>query len=248
MATETVEDVTSAIGHDGYTFVHAGEMRALLEQAGPLSDLPAFTDSWNDLALDTYMADGGRYRRRRHAVYAVSAAGGAIVRAPHQPHYQSRTYNALNGGVARWFEPVDATVGDGPTLRAILASSRTLFERLASPRAWHIEVHQFRIEARRDERGQPTPEGVHRDGVDYVLVLLIDRRNIVSGTTTVHRLDGRELGAFTLTTPLDAALLDDARVAHGVTPIEPIDTSLPAYRDVLVVTWRRQPEVTIESS
>jgi hypothetical protein len=77
--------------------------------------------------------------------------------------------------------------------------------------------------------------------VDYVLVLLVDRRNIVSGTTTVHRLDGRELGAFTLTAALDAALLDDARVAHGVTPIEPIDTSLPAYRDVLVVTWRRQP-------
>ena len=79
---------------------------------------------------------------------------------------------------------------------------------------------------------------MHRDGVDYVLVLLIDRQNIASGTTTVHALDGAELGAFTLTVPLDAALLDDARVAHGVTPIEPVDPAGPAYRDVLVVTWR----------
>jgi hypothetical protein len=247
MATETVEDLTSAIGHDGYTFVHAGEMGTLLQQAGALSDWPAFAASWNDLALDTYMADGGRYRRRRHAVYAISAAGGAIVRSPHQPHYQSRTYNTLNGGIARWFEPVDDAIGSGPTLRSILACSRALFERLAGPRAWRIEVHQFRIEARPDEHGRPTPEGVHRDGVDYVLVLLVDRRNIASGTTTVHRLDGVELGAFTLTAPLDAALLDDARVAHGVTPIEPIDTSLPAYRDVLVVTWRQQPGDAIES-
>ena len=39
--------------------------------------------------------------------------------------------------------------------------------------------------------------------------------------------------------PLDAALLDDARVAHGVTPIEPVDPDGPAYRDVMVVTWRQ---------
>ena len=80
---------------------------------------------------------------------------------------------------------------------------------------------------------------MHRDGVDYVLVLLIDRQNIASGTTTVHALNGLELGAFTLTEPLDAALLDDSKVAHGVTPIEPVDAARPAYRDVLVVTWRQ---------
>ena len=184
------------------------------------------------------MADGGRYRRRRHAVYAA-ATGGAIVRAAHQPHYQSRDYNTLNGGIARWFEPIDDAIGGGATLRAILGFSRSLFERLAGAHDWHVEVHQFRIEARAGEEGRPTPEGIHRDGVDYVLVLLVHRENIASGTTTVHALSGEELGSFTLTTPLDAALLDDSRVAHGVTPIEPVDPARPAYRDVLVVTWRR---------
>jgi hypothetical protein len=28
-------------------------------------------------------------------------------------------------------------------------------------------------------------------------------------------------------------------VAHGVTPIEPVDPAQPAFRDVLVVTWRQ---------
>jgi hypothetical protein len=236
--TERTADLAPAIARDGYVFAHAAEMRALLTSAGPLDDWPAFTASWNDLELDHYMADGGRYRRRRHAVYAATA-GGAIVRASHQPHYQSRDYNALNGGIARWFEPIDSAVGRGATLRAILESSRAVFEALAGARDWHVEVHQFRIEARPDEHGRPTPEGVHRDGVDYVLVLLVDRQNIVSGTTTVHALGGDQLGAFTLTTPLDAALLDDSKVAHGVTPIEPVDPARPAYRDVLVVTWRR---------
>jgi len=63
----------------------------------------------------------------------------------------------------------------------------------------------------------------------------------------VLALTGAELGSFTLTAPLDAALLDDARVAHGVTPIEPVDAARPAYRDVLVVTWRRHGPNAIES-
>jgi hypothetical protein len=236
----------AAIARDGFAFVHAREMRELLTGAGSLGDWTAFADSWNRLELDRYMADGGRYRRRRHAIYAAAVDGG-IVRAPHQPHYQSRDYNALNGGIARWFEPIEPAFGDGSSMRAILASSRALFEQLAGRCDWHVEAHQFRIEARRDEHGQPTPEGIHRDGVDYVLVLLINRQNIASGTTTVHALTGDELGAFTLAVPLDAALLDDARVAHGVTAIEAVDTDRPAWRDVLVVTWRRRRPDAIES-
>jgi hypothetical protein len=183
------------------------------------------------------MADGGRYRKRRHAAFRADAGG--ITRKPHQPHYQSRDYNSLNGGMARWFEPIAPEIGDSAMMRAILTAARLLFERVAGPRDWRVEVHQFRIAARLGEQGRPTPEGIHRDGVDYVLVLLVSRQNIASGMTTVHRLDGVQLGAFTLTEPLDAAWLDDARVAHGVTAIEPVDTSRPAFRDVLVVTWRR---------
>jgi hypothetical protein len=71
-----------------------------------------------------------------------------------------------------------------------------------------------------------------------VLVLLVDRVNIESGTTTVHAPDGKLLGSFTLTHALDAAWVDDARVMHGVTPVRPVDASRPAHRDVLVVTFR----------
>ncbi len=232
-------DVAGELQERGFAFVDGAAMTALLSPFGPTSDWDAFRASWSDMPLDGYMADGGRYRRRRHAVY-TAAHGEAIIRAPHQPHYQSRDYNPLNGGVERWFAPIDPAVGDGATMRAILDASRSTFERAAGAHAWRIEVHQFRIEARTDERGRPTPEGVHRDGVDYVIVLLVDRVNVGRGTTTVHSIDGRPLGSFTLTTPLDAAILDDSRVAHGVTPIEPLDPGRPAHRDVLVVTLRRE--------
>jgi hypothetical protein len=236
MGAGLAEPLHATVAQQGFAFVEGYEMKALLASAGTLSDWDRFARSWNDLALDTYMGDGGRYRRRRHAVYKA-AADGSIVRGAHQPHYQSLDYNVLNGGIARWFEPIDASVGSGATMRTILAWSRAFFETLTACRHWHVETHQFRIEARAAEPGRPTPEGIHRDGVDYVIVLLVDRVNIARGTTTVHSVDGHEVGSFTLAAPLDAALLDDAKVAHGVTPIEPVDPGRPAYRDVLVVTW-----------
>lgn len=227
----------ASLTREGYVFVRADAMRRLLAPFGSLSGWPAFAESWSTLELDTYMADGGRYRRRRYAAYSA-AADGAIRRQAHQPHYQSPDYNPLHGGVARWFEPIAPEIGASAAMQTILSFCRSLFGGLApDTRAWRIEVHQFRIEARPGEQGRPTPEGLHRDGVDYVLVLLVNRRNIASGTTSIHALDGRPLGQFTLTDPFDAALVDDARVAHGVTPVEAIDPALPACRDVLVVTF-----------
>ncbi len=213
-------------------------MRGLLEDCGALTDWAAFSQSWNDLQVDPYMADKGRYRRRRHAVYAVSGPN-EILRQTHQPHYQSLDYNPLHGGIERWFEPIEPAIGSSRSLQTILGFCHKLFAQLMPAKNWHIEVHQFRIEATHDFHGQPTPEGIHRDGVDYVLVLLIRRQNVASGTTMIHTPDGRSLGSFTLTEPFDATLIDDARVAHGVTPVVPLDPAQPAYRDVLVVTFRR---------
>ena len=233
----THASLREAVTREGFTFVHGDVMRGLLAASGPLSDWDAFAESWNDLELDRYMADGGRYRRRRHAVYEWRREG-VLCRKPHQPHYQSLDYNPMHGGLARWFEPISPAAGDGASMRAILSFSKSLFGSLSpATSAWHIETHQFRIEAGPGAQGRPTPEGMHRDGVDYVLVLLVHRRNISSGTTAIHALDGRSLGHFTLTHPFDAAFVDDKRVAHGVTPVDAIDPASPAFRDVLVVTF-----------
>ena len=214
-------------------------MRAALEAVGSLSDWPTFAESWNDLEVDQYLDEHGRYRRRRFAVFAIGA-DGAIERQPHQPHYQHQEYNRLFGGVERWFAPIEPRIGESQSLQTVLRFCDRLFRTLApGTTAWHVETHQFRIEARPGAPGQPTPEGVHRDGVDFVLVLLASRENIVSGTTTVYDREGAALGSFTLTDPLDAALVDDNRVAHGVTPVAPLDPTRPAHRDVLVVTFRK---------
>ncbi len=241
MTTLPGTTLPGAIAAHGFAFVPAAAMRAELARHGSLDDWAAFAASWNDLGRDTYMADGGRYRKRRFAVFTAAPGEPAIPRAAHQPHYQSRDYNPLNGGIARWFAPIRDDIAENTSFTTILRFCRALFDTLCADVAWHIEVHQFRIEARADAPGKPTPEGLHRDGVDYVLVLMIGRENIERGETSIHDLAGKPLGSFTLATPLDAALVDDHRVYHGVTPVAPIDPALASHRDVLVVTFHRKP-------
>ena len=226
------------VQEDGFAFVHGATMRTLVNQISPLGDWDAFAASWNALEPDTYLAATGRFRRRRHAVYAASRHGEVQLR-PHQAHFQTLAYNTLQGDIARWFEPILPEVANGASLHAILDFCREFFGGLSPDVAqWHVEVHQFRIEATAGAAGEPTPEGRHRDGVDYVLVLLVDRENIASGTTTIHAPDGKALGEFTLARPMDAALIHDPRVFHGVTPVTPLDAGRASHRDVLVVTFR----------
>lgn len=231
--------VSDALGTDGYIFLESAELRPQLERLGGLQDWQDFSRSWDRLEPDTYLAATGRARRRRFAVY-TAAPGIAPVRQPHQPHFQALDYNHLQGDIDRWFAPIEPLSGESISLYTVLAYGLEQFGHIApNVTRWHVEAHQFRIEARAGRAGEPTPEGVHRDGVDFVLVLLVARENIAAGTTTVHAVDGAELGSFTLTQPLDAALLDDHRVLHGVTAVTPIDPALPSYRDVLVLTYRR---------
>jgi hypothetical protein len=237
---KNLKPIAESLKRSGFAFVEADVMEIVLREAR-LADWDGFAKSWSDLGIDAYMADGGRYRRRRHA--ALSASSEGIVRKPHQPHYQSRDYNPLNGGLERWFAPVADAIAARPAMQAILRTCFELFNCLTPqdtrPSVWHVEIHQFRIEAHTGMEGRPTPEGLHRDGVDWVLVLLIARENVASGMTSIHDLARQNIGNFTLTRPFDAAFVDDARVYHGVTPVEPLDPARPAYRDVLVVTFRR---------
>jgi len=242
-ARTSLSEPAEAIAREGFVSLPAATARCLFDPAGEQlsgDSWAAFAASWDDLRPDTYMADKGRYRLRRHAVFRLRAGNPALERGPHQPHYQGLDYNPLNGGIERWFEPVLPEVGTSPALTALLSGARAVFDALRPGTDWHVEMHQFRIQARPDELGKPTPEGMHRDGVDFVLVTLINRENVAGGVTGI-RIDGREEDAasFTLQEPLDSVMVDDHRVWHGVTPVMPLDPSRPAHRDVLVLTFRR---------
>jgi len=203
----------------------------------PLPDLDALAPSWNGLPLDIHLRDGGRYRRRRHASYIVDA--NAVQPVPHRAHWQPLEYNALHGGFERWFEPVAGETAAMTAWPIVLRSLARLCSALRGSRRWHVEAHQFRIDTT-GGIGRPTPEGAHRDGVDFVAVFLVSRRGVKGGETRVFDAAGPQGVRFTLTEPWSLLLLDDERVIHESTPIQPAEpaSAVPAYRDTLVITLR----------
>jgi hypothetical protein len=208
--------------------------QAVCELAGcTLEQLLALRGSWNELAPDNYLKDGGHYRRRRHSSFIVESEGVAL--APHRAHWQPLEYNALHGGMQRWFEPVTAAVAQSPAWLALLRWLGSVSSALKGPRPWFVEAHQFRIDTE-GGIGRPTPEGAHRDGVDVVAVFLVAREGIKGGETRVFEAEGPRGERFTLTHPWSLLLLDDARVIHESTPIQP--TGEGGHRDTLVLTYR----------
>jgi hypothetical protein len=226
-----IAQLTGALRTSGYALLRPADVASL---AGcSLAELDTLVPSWDNLAPDNYLKDGGNYRRRRHSCFIQD--GAALTQTPHRAHWQPVEYNALHGGMHRLFEPVEpATValpGWGKLLRALGDACSQV--RAAQP--WYVEAHQFRIDTL-EGIGRPTPEGAHRDGVDFVAVLLVGRSHIKGGETRIFEAAGPDGKRFTMLEPWTLILLDDATVIHESTPIQPDGQN--GHRDTLVLTWR----------
>lgn len=196
----------------------------------------AFSQSWNNLEQDQFMGDKGRYRFRRYAVFTAEHAG-KICQLEDQRHFQTRFYNNLNGGVVRDYPCFQAEALENGVFQSLLECARSSVAR-ARPdvAAWRFEAHQFRIVASDEEKGKPVPEGIHRDGVDYVFIFMINRQNVRGGVSRVYQLDGHLMAEMKLKQSLDFMVVNDHSVYHYVTPIHPLNSQYPAHRDVLVIT------------
>lgn len=194
-----------------------------------------FAGHWDELAPDPYAAELGTRRLRRYGHLLFRDGVGELM--PHGAFVQPENSNPLYAERDRHFEPLTEPFANDPLLQAILDLLWRLATTLDDRAEWSVKVTPFRVLASADGPGQPTPEGLHRDGVTLVTSLLICRRNAVGGESTVFDLDGNQLVSTTLSEPGTLLLGDDRRTLHGVSPIRPVDPSQPAQRDVLVITF-----------
>ncbi|NRF68016.1 2OG-Fe dioxygenase family protein [Aquincola sp. S2] len=237
-------DLDAQLAASGYAVLDAASLARLAGVA--VADFEAWRGCWDALPPDPHLRDGGRYRRRRHGCFVVTpGSSGAIARlqpVPHRAHWQPVEYNALHGGIERWFEPLEPAMSEDAAWARLLIALADRATRLrgdgAGDAPWHVEAHPFRIDTT-DGIGRPTPEGAHRDGVDLVAVLLVGRQRVKGGETRVFDARGPQGMRFTLTEPWSVLLLDDERVVHETTPIQPASANEPGHRDTLVLTFRR---------
>jgi hypothetical protein len=229
-----------SLAQDGLTLLAPDALLETLALTAPAwsAGWQQLSTSWSRLPPDAHLKDGGHYRQRRHACFVQDMAGNSLSQTPHRAHWQPTDYNALHGGFERWFDPVEPAVAQASAWLQLITSLGQLFASVRPTAQWFIEAHQFRIDTASGV-GRPTPEGAHRDGVDFVVVLMVARHHVKGGETRVFDAHGPNGVRFVMQQPLSALLLDDERVIHETTPILPArDGVTDGYRDTLVLTFR----------
>ena len=107
-----LSDLDNQLAGSGYAVLDADSLARL---AGiNLPAMAAWQPLWDDLPPDQHLKDGGRYRRRRHGCFLLApsqAPSQAPRLVPHRAHWQPVEYNALHGGIERWFEPLPPRPG-----------------------------------------------------------------------------------------------------------------------------------------
>ncbi|MGZ5377682.1 MAG: 2OG-Fe dioxygenase family protein [Mycobacterium sp.] len=196
-----------------------------------------FNRHWNELVPDPYAAELGTQRLRRYGHFMYNTADQTIAPMPHCAFVQPDDSNPLYVARERHFQGLTEQFINEPLLRHLMALLGDLVVALDHVHQWHVKVTPFRVLASAGRVGNPTPEGLHRDGVTLVSSLLINRYNTVGGMSSVYDLRGVRLVETTLREPGTLLLGDDRRTLHGVTPIRPRDPGAPAWRDVLVITF-----------
>ena len=226
-----VKELPQSLRDQGYAVLSAQDVAKIAHV--DLDQLLSLNQFWEGLPRDPYLKDGGRYRFRRHSSFEMKGESLTIV--PHRAHWQSVDYNALHGGIERWFEPSQVQLTNNPAWQSLLLGLAHILSGVKQVNTWFVEAHQFRIDTT-DGIGRPTPEGAHRDGVDFVAVFLLNRVGIKGGETRIFDANGSAGLRFTLSEPWSLLLMNDERMIHESTPIQPLGPH--GFRDTLVLTFR----------
>lgn len=206
----------------------------------PIADSPsweAFVRTWHDLPQDMYMNDGGTYRQRRFSRFHLNINTRELRLKRHAPYSQPAYLNPLNGNMLRHFEPCAQATIDMPVFRDTLIGVGVLLGLVDDCPDWDINVYQNRTLASDEFIGKPVPEGIHRDGVRYSVLLGIHRLNVEGAVSTVFNDDKIPVITETVTEG-DVLIFRDETSYHDTTPVH---LSGPGHtggsRDVMVIEY-----------
>ena len=184
-----------------------------------------------DLLTATEHKDG-KYRLRRYSMVELLTEPHMFKQLPTNTFMQTDEYNDFQGNVERKFENVDETVLDGQGMRELIYKFRMINK---LPVGTPIDIHQMRIITLYNET-PVSPEGVHRDGYDFIAMIGIARDNIKGGHLLVYT---EQDGDHFMSIPLNAGqmvTLDDTKLWHNASDIQTVDKTKNGYMDAFIVT------------
>jgi hypothetical protein len=219
---------------NGYLYQEAHDV--FRESLISFQSYPEFSSFWNKLDNDNFMLDGGSYRQRKFGVFKYDPSSiNPLEYLGNDDFYQEKDTNILNGGIKRKFSGLDEDFASSDVLKKIISYDLSKLPKRYLINILKINIHQIRINSTSSTTGNPTPEGIHQDGHDYVAQHLIAKHNVTGGESTIYDQRKQPLFSKTLSLPLQTIFVKDPKVFHGVSPITPEINS--GYRDMLLIDF-----------
>jgi aspartate/methionine/tyrosine aminotransferase len=236
------QDVRGEIARQGFSFIPHG---AWSLPADAEQEWQRLREDWEHLEADRYLKNGATFRRRRYGRFYWSPVSDRLIPLRQEAYFQPKDENSYAGGVVREFAPLLPETVQNEFLTSLV---RCTFASLPiaqekQGKTWEVRVHQIRILASARERGEPSPEGIHQDGTDFLTLHLVQRSNVIGAESTIYDLNRRPIFQATLQEPLDSFILEDPRIMHGVTPVDPADANALGVRDLLGIDFIYNPEL-----
>lgn len=191
-------------------------------------NLDVFQQYFSNLPVDPYIKDNYRFRR----LSRFTMAGNRLFKLPHGCLFQSKEYNPLLGDIKREFAEIEDALIELDDFKKLIFAFFDVCK--LHPEA-EIGVHQIRTTCSLNNFGNPAPEGIHRDGTDFIGIFSVNRANIQGGETHLYTAKKEKPVFKKILNPGDLLLVNDHEFFHFTTPIKPT-ADVQGFRDVFVIT------------
>lgn len=219
-----------------YQFIEGNHICDMLQASKKeINDLQYY---WDNLEIDPYLENNISSRKRRIMKLKYNQKDQTLKGVHGDNSFiQNNSINKLFGGKVRYFSEVDQSFCSNFLLKKII---KFVVNKITESSIYivNINTHLFRIECNEGKINLPTPEGIHRDGHDFVSQHLISKKNIIGGVSGIYKNENdAPIMHKQLYYPLDTIILNDRELKHDVTPILPKLQQNIGYRDMLIIDY-----------
>jgi hypothetical protein len=184
---------------------------------------------FTEIPPDPYINAGYRYK----SLSRCRLNQTNLEKQPHTPLFQDRDTNPVNGGIARFYPEI-------PNLDDAKEAILLFAHIFGIDYSYEILVQAQRTQCSHQQIGITTPEGFHRDGIDFLAILCVAKYNIVGAQTQLANSQGKIVFKHTLS-PGEMLLINDSQFLHYTSPITLKEPQLSpfGFRDVLIISSSR---------
>ncbi|RPG96686.1 MAG: hypothetical protein CBD25_001140 [Candidatus Pelagibacter sp. TMED165] len=192
-------------------------------------------NSFKKLPADIYEKSKGYFFRfRKYSRIVIENAKGKkkIDFVKNNFFFQEKKRNRYAGGKKRIFKEIDQKV-----LKYFVSLFLNQFQHLfLGKKKIEVGFHQLRIKCSKDFVGYPVPEGWHKDGFDFVIIINFNSENVEGGITRIKENLINKDAYSSFLNKGDYILLNDKKYYHYTDPINVSKKAKSGNRDTLVIT------------